>query len=392
MSRIFSARLFHKVGVCMLLVVMSGPASAQSYNGLDHAVPVGRDPLGMTFGPGGQRLYVANNEDNSIDVIDVPSRTRVRTIAEKPPKTNDGCPHNLCRGFGAADVSVTADERYAYVSSMRRNSLVKLDLTSGQIVGAVRVQRFPRTVAVSADGVRAYVMNAVENSVSGIDLNAFRPLGKPIALTGGNAYGFAFGRDVDLKLSIEGERLFVANGINRSIDVFDTRMLSKIGSIPDASANHLLIEPKNGQLIALYQDGIAVYDPVTLEPRQAARFCRNLHYGSFALSPDGRSLALTLPEERRVVVIDRATGLLSAVHQTGFWPRVPTFSPDGQLLAVAFRSQQFDDEDNRVAFFARDNAGELDVYRATAGEVFCQPEMSEADRTQDTEVSEEDAQ
>ena len=108
---------------------------------------------------------------------------------------------------------------------------------------------------------------------------------------------------------------------------------AQVGTIPDADAYDLAVEPGSGDLVALFRDGIAAYDANTLRPRQAAQYCRGLTSYNFALSPDGRAVAFSLPQENTVLVADRATGMLRAAYRSGEWPLALAFSPDGSRLA-----------------------------------------------------------
>ncbi|ALX12863.1 hypothetical protein P350_15605 [Burkholderia cepacia JBK9] len=332
-------------------------------------IAVGNGPAGMAFGPDGKRLYVTSNSDNTVAVIDVAVGQRMRDLGERPAKAvKDGCPDNFCRGMGATGIAIAADERHAYVSSMRPDSLAKLDLDSGHVDGVAKVQRFPQAVAISPDGARAYVLNVVANSVSVVDLATFRSLGKPIALSGGNAGNQPFGRPAALALSADGRRLFVTNGVAGAIDAFDTQTRAQVGTIADADAFDVAVEPGSGDLVALFRDGIAAYDANTLKPRQAAQYCRALTSYQFAFSPDGRLIAFSLPQENTVLVADRATGMLRAAYRTGEWPLALAFNPDGSRLAVLNASQA-----GSVSLFDVRDPGRLADYVAAGGELFCRP-------------------
>ncbi|MBA5819630.1 hypothetical protein H3281_28675, partial [Escherichia coli] len=66
---------------------------------------------------------------------------------------------------------------------------------------------------------------------------------------------------------------------------------AQVGTITDADAFDVAVEPGSGDLVALFRDGIAAYDANTLKPRQAAQYCRALTSYQFAFSPDGRLIA-----------------------------------------------------------------------------------------------------
>ncbi|CAB3760799.1 MULTISPECIES: beta-propeller fold lactonase family protein [Burkholderia] len=368
----FKPRVLHRAALSVALAVLAAGAAAQTAPakaGAPAVIAVGNGPAGIAFGPDGKRLYVASNGDNTVAVIDVAVGQRMRDLGDRPAKApKDGCPDNFCRGVGATGIAIAADERHAYVSSMRPDSLARLDLDSGQVDSVAKVQRFPQAVAVSPDGARAYVLNVVANSVSVVDLATFRTLGKPIALSGGNAANQPFGRPAALALSADGRRLFVTNGVAGGIDAFDTQTRAQVGTIPDADAYDLAVEPGSGNLVALFRDGIAAYDANTLKPRQAAQYCRALTSYHLAVSPDGRMVAFSLPQENTVLVADRATGMLRAAYRTGEWPLALAFSPDGSRLAVLNASQ-----DGSVSLFDVRDPGQLAGYVAASGELFCRP-------------------
>jgi len=373
----FKPQVLHRAVLSVALAMLAAGACAQTEPAATTAatlpapavIAVGNGPAGMAFGPDGKRLYVTSNSDNTVAVIDVAVGQRMRDLGERTAKAvKDGCPDNFCRGMGATGIAIAADERHAYVSSMRPDSLAKLDLDSGHVDGVAKVQRFPQAVAVSPDGTRAYVLNVVANSVSVVDLATFRTLGKPIALSGGNAGNQPFGRPAALALSADGRRLFVTNGVAGGIDAFDTQTRAQVGTITDADAFDVAVEPGSGDLVALFRDGIAAYDANTLKPRQAAQYCRALTSYQFAFSPDGRLIAFSLPQENTVLVADRATGMLRAAYRTGDWPLALAFNPDGSRLAVLNASQA-----GSVSLFDVRDPGRLADYVAASGELFCRP-------------------
>ena len=334
-------------------------------------IQVGKELAGLDISADSKWLYVTSNGDNTLSVIDLAQQKLSRTIKSTYViNKNDGCPHNFCRGVGAIGVAVDSTGHYTYVTSMAMDSLAFVDLQSGRVEQTVKVQRFPQNVILSPDGQRVYVFNLVANSMSVVDVAARKVLGRPIALTGGSAENLPFGRPIGMALSADGKRLFVTNALADTIDVFDTESHQQTGKIePGGDAENLQLDPHTGNPIALFNDGIVEYAAQTLKPVVAMRFCTNTTAYDFTVNPDGNTLALSLAQDNLVVTVDRKTGLVNGAYAAGDWPLALRYTPDGKTLVVLATG----DSSGAMLFDANNHTG-ASVFVSTHGELFCKPD------------------
>jgi DNA-binding beta-propeller fold protein YncE len=162
-------------------------------------IPVKGQPNKMTLNAAGTLLYVAEDESDTVDVIDlnpgdvgVPSQNQpatVNTVIESIPAIAppaDLASFSLTQFTGANTNSVTlsTDEKYLYVTNGNLNNIAVVKLTgtnSGdQVIGLIPTGWYPNSVSLSNDGAWAYVVNM--KSPTGANPNwcyAYGPAGYP---------------------------------------------------------------------------------------------------------------------------------------------------------------------------------------------------------------------
>lgn len=135
--------------------------------------PVGRGPEGAAVHPAGEHLYVANQEDDTISIID----TRTYKEVKKLGSYHVGrCPVRLV---------FTPDGKYALVANRHSNDLSVIE-TAQKINGITRpweIKRIPvgiwaGGIAVNHEGTFAYVANNKTNDVSIINLKTLKEDGR----------------------------------------------------------------------------------------------------------------------------------------------------------------------------------------------------------------------
>jgi DNA-binding beta-propeller fold protein YncE len=333
-------------------------------------VRVGAGTAGMAFTADGSRAFVTDSEANTLSEVELATGRVLRVIGDSVPiSKKGGCPHNTCRGVGAVGVALSADETSAFVTSMRIDSVSRIDLSSGRTVWSAKVQRYPKQLALTPDGRQVWVFNLVGNSISSVDAATGKAIGKPLLLQGGDAGGLPFGRPVGFALSPDGHRAYVGSDFARAMDVYDTRTRKLVGQAEPGSPWSVKVDADGKQVWAQFSDGLVVFDAETLEARKAFRFCRQLTSYRMALSPDGRHVALSLPQEQVALVASRDTGLLTHVFRTQDWPLELAFAPDGRRLVALDGG-----EEGGMSVFDLDTPMNLDSYLTEAGELFCRPE------------------
>lgn len=120
-------------------------------------VEVGNHPAHIVFSQDGTYVFVSNNEDNHVSVLDAKTFGVVQTIP-----TGDG-PH----GF-----RISSDSKYAYVANMGEDTVSVLNLSNRTEEKKIKVGKTPVTTAVSEDGNTLIVTLNTENSAVVVDLVA----------------------------------------------------------------------------------------------------------------------------------------------------------------------------------------------------------------------------
>jgi len=125
-------------------------------------IPVKGQPNKMTLNAAQTLLYVAEDQSDTVDVIDTAQNTVIETI----PVMASQLPSSLKQYKGANPNSVTLspDEKQLYVTDGNLNSISVIALTgtnSGDhVIGLIPTGWYPNSVSFSGDGKTVYVVNS----------------------------------------------------------------------------------------------------------------------------------------------------------------------------------------------------------------------------------------
>lgn len=176
-----------------------GPHPARGHEGA-------RYPAGLALSPNGQTLYVAENLDDSLAVIDLAGRR----VAQRLPS-----------GRYPYGVTVTPDGA-VYVSSWGASTVWTYAAGSdGRLTrsDSIGVARHPSAMVASRDGARLYVVSATTDRVSVVDTKRRAVVGE---LRDPPPAGPSEGSTPNaLSLSGDGRRLFAAEADANAVAVFD---------------------------------------------------------------------------------------------------------------------------------------------------------------------------
>jgi YVTN family beta-propeller protein len=115
----------------------------------DHStvfIAVGERPFCMAFL--GTDLYVANNQDGTVSMIDTVHNDVIRTIAV------DGHPYAVAACGGRVYVT-----DYGFYGGQSTHSISVIDAAGGHVIDEIPVGYYPTGIAVSPEGSRVYVTN-----------------------------------------------------------------------------------------------------------------------------------------------------------------------------------------------------------------------------------------
>jgi DNA-binding beta-propeller fold protein YncE len=142
-------------------------------------IPVKGQPNKMTLNAAGTLLYVAEDQTDTVDVIDLDPRdvglptqnrpARFNTVIETipviaPPSVLAGSPVEQYTGANTNSVTLSPDEKYLYVTNGNLNNIAVVQLNGtnrgDHVIGLIPTGWYPNSVALSDDGAWAYVANS----------------------------------------------------------------------------------------------------------------------------------------------------------------------------------------------------------------------------------------
>ena len=132
-------------------------------------IPIGLNPRGIAFSPDGTKAYVTVVGERRIAVIDM-TRRKVKRWFDQV-------------GVRPRHVVMAPTGRYLYVSveglevqGLRDGSVLKLDPTTGRVLGRIDGLQEPRTAIVAPDGRALYVVDYLAGRLLKIDTSSMRVL------------------------------------------------------------------------------------------------------------------------------------------------------------------------------------------------------------------------
>jgi len=126
-------------------------------------LPTGRGPEGAGVHPDGESLYVANQHDNTLQIIDLET---LDTTFERKIGT---CPIR---------VAFSPDGSYAFVPNRESNDVSIIDCERPWEIKRIPTGIWPGGTVFDREGNRAFVANNKTNDVSVIDVPALREIGR----------------------------------------------------------------------------------------------------------------------------------------------------------------------------------------------------------------------
>lgn len=269
-------------------------------------VPTGRMPHEIAISPSGKEAAIVAYGGSTIDIFDVGSARRLRTIELSPNKR----PHGL---------TWLKDGRL--IATTEGSQSIAIVAVDGALTSVATGQTASHMVAVSSDGTRAYVANMGSGSVSVVDLAAGLKL-RDIP-TGGKPEG--------LTLTSDGRELWVGDNDGGRVQIFSTSDFRKLGAVTVGSTPIRVIASPDGKSIVTSNFGagtLSDIDPRTRQVRRTIKVsgAKDAAQVTILFSKDGRRLFVAETGPDQVAEIDFATGRVLR--------RLPVGS-DGDGLAIA---------------------------------------------------------
>jgi YVTN family beta-propeller protein len=257
------------------------------------------------------RAYVSNFGDNTVSLVDLPTRNVVATIPA---------------GLHPRQVVLSPDGKRAHVCNQDDNSFIVIDTATNRRVGApIAVIKSPVSIAISRDGKLAFVPSGTEPAMSVIDLQSLKVTSVKLSAVANQAV-----------LSPDGSKLYVMHGPAGEIAIFDTSSIALIKTLAAADGPAAMVFhpsaprawisfPSRGTVRLFDTSG----DELTALETQTGKFARDL-----ALSPEGGRLYVGNLQGNTVSVLDTVTlDVLATIPTPG--PAGLRMTPDGTALLVA---------------------------------------------------------
>ena len=252
--------------------------------------PTGKAPHEIAISPDGTQAAVVAYGDKTIDLFDVASRAKLKSIDLTP---NEG-PHGI---------AWLKDGRII-VTTERSQSIAVVDPTAGAVAATIKTDQ-PGThmVAVTADGTTAYTANIAGGTVSVIDLKGARKL-RDIPV-GGRPEGIALSKD-DLVLwvgDLEGSR----------VQAFDTATFERLAEIKTGGVPIRVAASPDGKWIVtsnLASGGLTIIDAATRKHVRDVALSGEQDAGQVTIlfSADGTRLYAAETGRDTVAEVELATG------------------------------------------------------------------------------------
>lgn len=250
----------------------------------------GRMPHEIAISPDGRQAAVVSYGGRSIDIFDVATRARVRTIDLSP---NEG-PHGIA---WLGDGRILA-------STERSRSLTIVDTRNNDAVSAIpTAQEATHMVVVSPDARIAYTANIRSGTVSVLDLVAGTKL---LDITiGGAPEGIA--------LTPDGRTLWVSDNDGAKVYAFDTTTFARVAELPTGPVPIRVLASPDGRWIVTSNAGAGTLTVIDAAARAVARTIPVSSTGeatqvTILFSADGRRLYAAETARNQVAEVDLASG------------------------------------------------------------------------------------
>ena len=292
-----------------------------------------------------QYAYVANSRAGSVDVIDVPTRSRIAraaltgnplNVAASPDgkriyataitasriwvidTSDDTVIDTIPVTGGTAGVAVMPNVRQLVVTNIGANTVTALDLDSGDR-RTVPVGQLPWDVAIAPDGRRVYVSNVLSHSVSVIDGSTWTVVQE--ITVGHNPHYLA--------VSPDGSRVYVANQFSATVSVIDTTALTVVRTVDVMDNVHNVTVSPDGRY--LYVSPVAPGGPLSAIDTATYAVTTVANLGAYphglGITADGAWIYQPVSGGSGVSVIDARGGGVVANVETAEGPSSVTFTP-----------------------------------------------------------------
>jgi YVTN family beta-propeller protein len=182
------------------------PVSAQTVIDTIKLGEAGYQPFGIAVNPSTNRIYTANEANNTVSVIDGATNSIVATVSV---------------GSGPCGVAVNPNTNRIYTANHWSDTVSVIDGATNSVVATVSVGAIPYGVAVSSITNRIYVANQGNATVSVIDGATNSVVATVVLVT--NVY--------DVAVNPNTNRIYTANDGSNNVSVIDGNTNSEVAMV-----------------------------------------------------------------------------------------------------------------------------------------------------------------
>ena len=186
-------------------------------------IKVGNLPLGIAYDNQSKKIYVTNRGDGTVSVID----TLTNTVIDTNPNTPEIDPIKV--GDTPTGIAYDPVHKRLYVTNQFNNTVSVIDTTTNTVVGSITVPSLPLHIVHDPRNERMYVTNRGANTVSVIDITTNTVVSSPI-IVGDRPTGIAYDDLVHKRMYVTNS---VDNGTVSVIDTTTNKVIDTNPNTPD---------------------------------------------------------------------------------------------------------------------------------------------------------------
>jgi len=269
-------------------------------------IPVGKTPHYIALDPSGKYGYVTNGESNSISVID--------TTANRVMDTITGA------GGDPQQIVIHPTGKSAYVPGYDTASVHVIDLVEKRIAATIPVGENPQSIAISPDGERVYVVNLHSPQAMVIDTTTNKVTTN--FTTGEGACGIAISPDGQrLYLGGHGTGMWLGRGeMNKDVRVIDARTFQQLSLIRCGIMPIAVKFSRDGKQAYVISHGSGELHIISAEDNKATPVKVGGDCRGVADTKDGRWAYVSNRADNTVSVVDVAAKKVIATIPVGKSP------------------------------------------------------------------------
>jgi len=204
-------------------------------------ISVGDLPIGIASNPITNKIYVTNNNDNTVSVIDSLNNKVINSIdVEKGP----------------SGITVNPNTNKIYVSNYYSDDISIIDESDNSLIDVISVNDSPRNIAINNVTDKIYVVNHFGNSIDVIDGN-----------TNSIVNSIEIERPWGISINDETNTIYVTSKTSFDIFIIDgnTNTISKFKINHSSNTYPLEVEFISGKIFLSYTNFLIMLDESTLK-------------------------------------------------------------------------------------------------------------------------------